>query len=753
MQPGTRANLACKPGFQLHKEPEFSQINCGNDGIWDNCLFSCEPECGNPTPIETVFNSDPPVTYLAGQYPWYAMLFTRREDLFKGQFLFSCGGSIINSRMIVTTAYCAHKPEIDLDDQRVVVGSSVFRFNKTEDIYAQHYEIEKVIVPKGFDIKKEGNPNNIAIILVKGKFTFSDIIKPICLERHFNGPIEEPEGEIGYVPGYSTDRQTLDTVRFVYNVSLAYISNTSCRNFEYPFKRFYQSYDKFCAGNLSFGYEIPFGFLGGGYFVPDYKSFEPVYFLKGVASAYGRSVNFFGITDIKIHLPWILVQEKNHLQQNEKLPEFCGPAFRANASALLTSSVHCKLPAKPNNGRYFVGGQSSDPEPGTPIGEWSVLKYKCDPGYSLSGSETIFCVGGSWSSIPLCRKMCKPLTSTSVDIYCTNKNEEVPCENPMPAGTTADLTCKKGYTLYYAPDNTRITCDIDGTWNSSPFKCTPECGLATPKGHGLVIGGQKVKVGDFPWHAGIYEKNETNYKYNKQICGGSIINAKTIISAAHCFYPTGGTEPYDKSRFVVAVGKIYRGWFDDRDVFAQRNNIDQLLIPPTYDDLIGNYAQDIALIITQFSMTFSPFVRPICIQWTFRGQEEELRPNTPGIVSGWGLTTENGEPSEELKSITLPSVPRYACRENFPADFRPYLTPGKFCAGYQNGSSVCQGDSGGGLCFPRALDQNTTVYFLRGVVSVGPTRDGSCDSNQYTVFTSVLANLEWLKTHRAHLSV
>lgn len=50
-----------------------------------------------------------------------------------------------------------------------------------------------------FDIKKEGNPNNIAIILVKGKFTFSDIIKPICLERHFNGPIEEPEGEIGYV--------------------------------------------------------------------------------------------------------------------------------------------------------------------------------------------------------------------------------------------------------------------------------------------------------------------------------------------------------------------------------------------------------------------------------------------------------------------------------------------------------------------------------------------------------------------------
>ncbi|XP_026469734.1 testisin-like [Ctenocephalides felis] len=256
MQPGTRANLACKPGFQLHKEPEFSQINCGNDGIWDNCLFSCEPECGNPTPIETVFNSDPPVTYLAGQYPWYAMLFTRREDLFKGQFLFS-------------SAYCAHK-----------------------DIYAQHYEIEKVIVPKGFDIKKEGNPNNIAIILVKGKFTFSDIIKPICLERHFNGPIEEPEGEIGYVPGYSTDRQTLDTVRFVYNVSLAYISNTSCRNFEYPFKRFYQSYDKFCAGNLSFGYEIPFGFLGGGYFVPDYKSFEPVYFLKGVASAYGRSVNF-----------------------------------------------------------------------------------------------------------------------------------------------------------------------------------------------------------------------------------------------------------------------------------------------------------------------------------------------------------------------------------------------------------------------------------------------------------------------------
>lgn len=51
-----------------------------------------------------------------------------------------------------------------------------------------------------FDTNHEGRPNDIAIILIKGEFTFSDIIKPICLERLFNGPIEEPEiGEMGYV--------------------------------------------------------------------------------------------------------------------------------------------------------------------------------------------------------------------------------------------------------------------------------------------------------------------------------------------------------------------------------------------------------------------------------------------------------------------------------------------------------------------------------------------------------------------------
>lgn len=43
MQSGTRANLACKAGFQLLKDPEFTQVICGNDGIWDKCLFSCEP--------------------------------------------------------------------------------------------------------------------------------------------------------------------------------------------------------------------------------------------------------------------------------------------------------------------------------------------------------------------------------------------------------------------------------------------------------------------------------------------------------------------------------------------------------------------------------------------------------------------------------------------------------------------------------------------------------------------------------------
>lgn len=54
--------------------------------------------------------------------------------------------------------------------------------------------------------------------------------------------------------------------------------------------------------------------------------------------------------------------------------------------------------------------------------------------------------------------------------------------------------------------------------------------------------------------------------------------------------------------------------------------------------------------------------------------------------------------------------------------------------------------SGGGLVFPHTVRQKTT-YILRGIVSTGGNKDGSCDSDKYTTFTNVAFHMDFVNTH------
>lgn len=57
-----------------------------------------------------------------------------------------------------------------------------------------------------------------------------------------------------------------------------------------------------------------------------------------------------------------------------------------------------------------------------------------------------------------------------------------------------------------------------------------------------------------------------------------------------------------------------------------------------------------------------------------------------------------------------------------------------------SGSSVCEGDSGGGLCF-----EKNGIWYLRGVVSVSPSKRGTCDYNSYVGFTYVSRFRDWIR--------
>lgn len=98
--------------------------------------------------------------------------------------------------------------------------------------------------------------------------------------------------------------------------------------------------------------------------------------------------------------------------------------------------------------------------------------------------------------------------------------------------------------------------------------------------------------------------------------------------------------------------------------------------------------------------------------------------------------TENDTFSPVMRMTTMKIVSDDECRRNQKKDFLKYLTYTSFCAGWANGTSVCNGDSGGGLVIQRP---NSSTWEVHGVVSMSPRRLGTsvCDPSFYTVFTKV----------------
>jgi secreted trypsin-like serine protease len=87
-----------------------------------------------------------------------------------------------------------------------------------------------------------------------------------------------------------------------------------------------------------------------------------------------------------------------------------------------------------------------------------------------------------------------------------------------------------------------------------------------------------------------------------------------------------------------------------------------------------------------------------------------------------------------LKELKVPAVSTEQCSSAIPEDYDIYLTHDKLCAGYlDNGTSVCSGDSGGGLVFK--FDGR---YYVTGIVSLSPQAStGGCDTQQYGLYTKV----------------
>ena len=60
---------------------------------------------------------------------------------------------------------------------------------------------------------------------------------------------------------------------------------------------------------------------------------------------------------------------------------------------------------------------------------------------------------------------------------------------------------------------------------------------------------------------------------------------------------------------------------------------------------------------------------------------------------------------------------------------------------------MCNGDSGGGMVFPRRQSDGSVVWMLRGIVSHSKPQGfpAVCDLSNYVIFTDVAQYLDWIE--------
>uniref|UniRef100_A0A3B3UAE3 Si:dkey-32n7.7 n=1 Tax=Poecilia latipinna TaxID=48699 RepID=A0A3B3UAE3_9TELE len=252
-----------------------------------------------------------------------------------------------------------------------------------------------------------------------------------------------------------------------------------------------------------------------------------------------------------------------------------------------------------------------------------------------------------------------------------------------------------------------ITENINQMWTLS------ECGFApqNPK----IVGGQDALPGSWPWQVELQ-------LYGWFKCGGSLINKKWVLTAAHCI-----KDP-DPSMWKAVLGQQNQRDRDTKTVVER--NIGKIIVHPKFDWTTLN--NDIALLRLSSPVNFTDYIRPVCLA----ASGSRFNNGTNSWVTGWGNVGE-GEPLPHPQTLQEVKVPVIGNRQCNCLLRTTSLTENMICAGVlSGGKDSCQGDSGGPM-----VSKQRSRWIQSGVVSFG---DGCARPNLPGVYTRVSQYQSWI---------
>ncbi|XP_053946913.1 serine protease gd-like [Anastrepha ludens] len=263
----------------------------------------------------------------------------------------------------------------------------------------------------------------------------------------------------------------------------------------------------------------------------------------------------------------------------------------------------------------------------------------------------------------------------------------------------------------------------------SPVVDYSQCGVEGNTVTPFIHGGIELARGQLPWLAAVYRKQSSGLRF---LCGGSLVSSNTVITAAHCFK----LKSLSASQVVVYLGRHNLENYGEIGVVSR--DIRNLLIHPDYSGKSLPDA-DVAILQMQTSVSFSEFIRPICL-WN-ESSDNSLIVGQTAFVAGWGADEKGREVTALPKMVDASIVSDNECLRSSEV-YSKLTTPRTICAGNRDGTGPCMGDSGGGLMLSR-----NGLWMLRGVVSAGLTSQGQCDLSQYVIYCDLAKHIAWVRSN------
>ncbi|XP_021023042.1 kallikrein 1-related peptidase b26 isoform X1 [Mus caroli] len=238
---------------------------------------------------------------------------------------------------------------------------------------------------------------------------------------------------------------------------------------------------------------------------------------------------------------------------------------------------------------------------------------------------------------------------------------------------------------------------------------------AAPPVQSRVVGGFNCEKNSQPWQVAVY--------YHKEhICGGVLLDANWVLTAAHCYV--------DEYEVWLGKNKLFQ-----EEPSAQHRMVSKSFLHPGFNMSLltlqeippgADFSNDLMLLRLSKPADITDAVKPINLP------TKEPKLGSTCLASGWGsITPTKLQKPDDLQCVFITLLPN----ENCAKVYLQKVTDVMLCAGEMGGGKdTCVGDSGGPLICDGVL---------QGTTSNGPDPCGK--PGVPAIYTNLIKFNSWIK--------